>query len=209
MNRALLFLFFLLSTSCLYGQDFPMLHYTVEDGLPSNTVYDVYRDSKGFLWVATDKGVARFNGIRFETFSTVNGLPDNEVFFMQEDKNGRLWFGTFNGQLCFYKNDTFHNAANTPFLNINTTVVHTKHISVEYDSSLIIMFNAPKIFITINKGRGKVFDLDSLHDPEIARSVVLRKKISANRYKLICSDKIVIIDTFCENYPGAKNGCRL
>ena len=50
----------------LAAQDFPILHYGVEDGLPSNTIYDLYRDSKGFLWIATDKGEARYNGLKFE-----------------------------------------------------------------------------------------------------------------------------------------------
>src|ERR1700761_897519 len=104
MSRSLFFfivsLFYLSFLSA--GQEFPMLHYTIEDGLPSNNIYDVYRDSKGFLWFTSDKGIARYNGIKFEKFTTFNGLPDNEIFFSQEDSYGRLWFGTYNGELCYY-----------------------------------------------------------------------------------------------------------
>ena len=106
MNRSLLLFiisgYFLLSAFFSFGQDYPMMHFTVEEGLPSNIVYSVYRDSKGYIWVATDKGIARFNGIKFEVFSTFNEMPDNEIFFFQEDRQGRLWLGTFNGELCFY-----------------------------------------------------------------------------------------------------------
>ena len=90
--------FFLLccSVSFSFCQDFPMQHFTVEDGLPSNVIYYIYRDSKGYLWIGTDKGVARYNGLKFETFTTFNGLSDNEIFFFQEDAYGRLWLGTYN-----------------------------------------------------------------------------------------------------------------
>ena len=96
------------------SKDFPMLHFTKDDGLPGKTVYQVYRDSKGYLWFATDKGVARYNGIKFEKFTTLDGLADNEIFMCQEDFEGRIWFGTWNGKLCFYKDGIFHNEANTP-----------------------------------------------------------------------------------------------
>src|SRR5580704_7885457 len=85
------------------AKDYPMLHFTKDDGLPSNCVYQAYRDSKGYLWFATDKGVARYNGLKFEKFTTLDGLADNQVFFFQEDNEGRLWMGSWNGKLCFYK----------------------------------------------------------------------------------------------------------
>ena len=150
MNRFLLFfpavLFFLLGSAQARVRDFPSIHYTVEDGLPSNTIYDIYRDSKGFLWVATDKGIARYNGIKFETFSTFNGLPDNEIFFFQEDHYGRIWLGTYNGALCYYQNDTFHTAANTPFLKLPVKTSFIKYINVEKDSSVTVGFNEQNVF---------------------------------------------------------------
>ena len=51
--RKLLFVFFV-AFLCVYttdAQNFPMRHFGIEDGLPSNKVYEIYRDSKGFLWM--------------------------------------------------------------------------------------------------------------------------------------------------------------
>ena len=42
--------------------------YTTADGLLSNNIHCVYKDSKGFLWIGTDKGVQRFNGSSFLNF---------------------------------------------------------------------------------------------------------------------------------------------
>ena len=50
-----------------------MLHYTTEGGLPGNTAYSIYRDSKGFLWFGTDNdGVYKQNGEKFEKFKLKN-----------------------------------------------------------------------------------------------------------------------------------------
>lgn len=143
------------------GQNFPMLHYTAEDGLPSNTVYNVYRDSRGFLWIATDKGIARYNGIRFETFTTSDGLPDNEVFFFKEDHEGRIWLATYNGELCFYKDSRFHTAVNTPFLKLPLKNTFINKITLEPDSSVTIMFDNKDRFINIKHNKISMVDISA------------------------------------------------
>ncbi|MBL0135873.1 MAG: hypothetical protein IPP79_18805 [Chitinophagaceae bacterium] len=41
-------------------------HYTMSEGLPSNTVYQIYQDSHKFLWFTTDAGVSRYDGTNFK-----------------------------------------------------------------------------------------------------------------------------------------------
>ena len=43
-------------------------------GLPSNNVYELKQDSKGFIWGTTDKGVFRYDGKTFKYFTSDNGL---------------------------------------------------------------------------------------------------------------------------------------
>lgn len=78
--------------------------YSAADGLPSNTVYHVFQDSRGFIWFATNNGVSRFDGEHFENFDIDNGLVDNVVFEIYEDYKGRIWFVPFSCQLCYYFN---------------------------------------------------------------------------------------------------------
>ena len=54
------------------------------------------------MWFATDNGVARFNGRKFETFDLDDGLTDLLVFKIFEHPNGDLWFTTSNFQLFYY-----------------------------------------------------------------------------------------------------------
>ncbi|MEO8151254.1 MAG: two-component regulator propeller domain-containing protein [Bacteroidia bacterium] len=61
-----------------------------------------YRTKKGYIWIATSKGVSRFDGNRFENFTVENGLPDNEVLRICEDAHSRIWFAEGKGQLSVY-----------------------------------------------------------------------------------------------------------
>ena len=67
-------------------------HYSVEDGLPGNMVYRVTQDAKGFIWVITDKGIARFNGRNFKKFNTRNGLPTNDIWDVAVTEDNNLWY---------------------------------------------------------------------------------------------------------------------
>ena len=79
-------------------------HYTIRDGLPSSEVYDAIQDSKGYMWFATDRGVARFNGYEFRSFSSNDGLLDNTIFKLFEDSKGRIWMYSYSSKLYFFEN---------------------------------------------------------------------------------------------------------
>jgi len=176
-----------------FCQDFPMQHFTVEDGLPGNRVYDAYHDSKGYMWFATDKGVARYNGINFEAFTTFNGLADNEIFSFQEDYYGRIWFATYNGQLCYFKDDTFHNAGNTPFLKLPYKVPFISHIFVENDSSVSIVFSEQSLFINIVGNRCDIYRLQTI-DSNGFNYIHCVKKLNDNTFRLFFPYKEVEVN---------------
>ena len=111
----LLFSIQLFSFCFSFAQNSVYKQYHTEDGLPSMEVYDIIQDSKGYIWVATVKGVSRFDGNTFENFTVENGLPDNEILFLREDKKGRIWFISFTGPLSYF-DGTIHNSSNTSFL---------------------------------------------------------------------------------------------
>ncbi len=60
------FLFGLILDVC--GQDFQLIKYRVKDGLPTDVVKAITEDSLGFLWIATDEGLAKFDGSRFTSY---------------------------------------------------------------------------------------------------------------------------------------------
>ncbi|MEO8383704.1 MAG: two-component regulator propeller domain-containing protein [Betaproteobacteria bacterium] len=74
-----------------------------EQGLPLNTVQATYQTRDGYLWVGTTAGLARFDGIRFETFdaTVVPELLSRTVFGFMEDADGNLWIGHGRGAARF------------------------------------------------------------------------------------------------------------
>ncbi len=66
-------------------------------GLGDLWVYGIHFDPKGTMWVATWKGVSRFDGSGFLTFTTDDGLIDKWVYTLSQDKKGVFWFGTEGG----------------------------------------------------------------------------------------------------------------
>lgn len=74
----------------------------VENGLPCQETYETLQASDGFLWVATDRGVCRFNGRDFECFSVKDGLLDNAVLGLYEDAKGHIWFPLALGGLNYW-----------------------------------------------------------------------------------------------------------
>src|SRR5688572_11123114 len=98
----------------LEAQDMGMVHYTVNDGLPGSNVYCVFKDRKGYIWVCTDKGIARFNGYGFKTYTTLNGLPYNDVWGIQEDSRGRLWLQSYSSHFAYfsYTDEKIHSIRN-------------------------------------------------------------------------------------------------
>jgi ligand-binding sensor domain-containing protein len=87
-------------------QTLPAFSYTVESGLPSSELYDIVQDRKGYIWIASDRGVSRFDGYTFRNFTTEEGLLDNTVFNLYEDDLGRMWFFSFSNKLCYFYNDS-------------------------------------------------------------------------------------------------------
>lgn len=120
------FYLLLLIASKSLAQTVFLPHYTTKDGLPSNNCFYTLQDKKGFIWVATDAGVSRFDGSVFENFSVDDGLPDNQVLQIREDSKGRLWFMALNGQLSYFLDGKIHNESNDAALkelNFNGVVV--------------------------------------------------------------------------------------
>ncbi len=74
-----------------------------ETSISSNSVYDVYEDSKGNFWVATDRGLNKFDKSKasFKRFGRDQGFDAKIVQNILEDKSGRLWMGTNIGLVVF------------------------------------------------------------------------------------------------------------
>jgi ligand-binding sensor domain-containing protein len=79
----------------LSGQSFNSKNYTIKNGLPSNNVYSIKQDKKGFIWATTDKGVVKYDGKNFKLFTVDQGLASNDNFVMLVDSKDNIWLYSF------------------------------------------------------------------------------------------------------------------
>ena len=92
-----LLLFAIQSAVFLFAEQLPIRVYTPADGLPSQTVNCVVRDSHGFLWLCTWDGLVAFDGYTFANYDLSEGIPGRHVTAFLETRGGTYWVGTYGG----------------------------------------------------------------------------------------------------------------
>lgn len=110
---------------------------TINNGLPSNSVYNILEDSKGFIWFSCDEGLYRYDGIQFKSYRS----PKQESYSgsgILEDKLGRIWYQNFDGYTFYLtKDDTlksFKNRRKTFYYPPKAT---TDYIFILEDQSIV------------------------------------------------------------------------
>ncbi|MEI7503928.1 MAG: two-component regulator propeller domain-containing protein, partial [Paludibacter sp.] len=101
MKKAILLtIAILFSFVTAWSLPYKISYLTADNGLSRNLVDHIFRDSRGFLWISTSKGLDRYDGyefIHFNSRNSENPLQSDNVHCVQEDRNGNLWIGTENG----------------------------------------------------------------------------------------------------------------
>ena len=94
---------FFLAPAC--AQSYPTQYvgtvWQTEQGLPQNSVTAIVQDREGYLWLATNGGLARFDGVRFRVFGGDDfpSLQSSRFQSLHTSRSGELWIGTRNGGL--------------------------------------------------------------------------------------------------------------
>lgn len=105
------------------------------NGLPSERVNAIAQTPDGFLWFATDNGLAKFDGRRVQTNLSA-GLSSLRILTLQTDADGTLWIGTEKGAFYYQNNffqpvqETVDNAINSIFVDDQTIYLTNPNGSV-------------------------------------------------------------------------------
>jgi ligand-binding sensor domain-containing protein len=90
-------------------------HYTMHDGLSSNTIWCIYEDRNGNIWLGTSNGLTQYDGKQFTTLPVLatntkrwafsnaeqSGTVKNGVWSIMQDKAGQFWIGTDDAVYCY------------------------------------------------------------------------------------------------------------
>ena len=80
---------------------------TTNDGLCNSIVTNIVQDKHGFIWIGTEEGLSKYDGLSFNTYKVnsadSSNLTNNSIVSLLCDKKGQIWVGTYNG--CQVYND--------------------------------------------------------------------------------------------------------
>jgi diguanylate cyclase (GGDEF)-like protein len=112
--RAALCLLLAVSTALVLAADdksihplaFSAQHWTTADGLPSEKIQALIQGPDGYIWVGTEGGLARFDGVRFTPFAPPGApeLASVSVRGLLRGRDGSIWIGRDDGVVAQYKN---------------------------------------------------------------------------------------------------------
>ena len=104
---AIVFLFY---SGFLFAQNIVFKHLKTDDGLSNNKISDIIQDKTGFIWLATDDGLNRFDGYSFKVYrhkpKDNTSISNNSGWTLFEDRAGFIWIGTKSGELNRYDPNT-------------------------------------------------------------------------------------------------------
>lgn len=134
---------------------------TIREGLSSNSHNTVFKDSKGLVWITSQDGLNRYDGMRIKKYYHNDrdsfSLSNNWTTAAEEDVEGRLWVSTFQG-ICRYdrKKDRFE-----PFRFHYTPspVVFAEKFPGTWQGQWVFNINGNLVFKNTRNGQEKIYPI--------------------------------------------------
>ena len=103
------------ATDLYCNERFKFTHLTSRNGgLSYDAVKCIIQDSRGFIWIGTQKGLNRYDGSRFKIYGRDDfGVESDHISSLAESPDGNIWIGTDNGVIIY----------NSPLLSVLTLIV--------------------------------------------------------------------------------------
>ena len=133
-NIFLLFLFLSIFSQAQNG----FIYFSTNKGLASPEIYSLIQDNDGYMWYGTNRGVSRFDGFEFKSYTASDGLPSNSVIKVFHDRFGRIWFSNYDGYLSYYYQGKFYIPPFSDTLKIISKNYNISELYVARDSTIWI-----------------------------------------------------------------------
>ncbi|ANQ50340.2 response regulator [Flammeovirga sp. MY04] len=142
-------------------------------------IRDVFKDSKGFLWLATSDGLVRYNGLDSKVYrvsKSDNAIGSNMTRKIAEDKWGNIWVSTFGKGLSKLdiKKERF----------VNYTMDSESDYKIETNDISSFLIDGQTIWIG-NWDKLIRIQLDDHHDKIIHQSSILLSEIDSSRHQVV------------------------
>jgi signal transduction histidine kinase/ligand-binding sensor domain-containing protein/CheY-like chemotaxis protein len=138
-------------------RQFPHRSWLTKDGLPQSAIHALAQTPDGYLWGGTWEGLARFDGVSFASFDTLNtpGFQVRSVRCLTTDAEGTLWIGT-DGGLTRMKGGTFYPVA----APLDVPLRNLRALKATRDGSLWIATQGHGL-VRLARGQFRVWNTDN------------------------------------------------
>lgn len=150
---------FTLGNNAAINNKLAYTNFTNISSIGSNYIYDIFKDSKGKIWFATDgKGITVLQDGIFTNYNESNGLKDEVIYSITEDKKGNIWFSTHSSGIYKFDGNKFTNYSKVNGLSdINISAVKTDKtgdVFIVYKKGIDILNPATDQISYINSSQG-------------------------------------------------------
>ncbi len=120
------------------GQNPYSIHLNKSNGLPCNEIYNLHQDKRGFIWIASDLGLYRYDGFEYKGYFTSN-MSSKSGSYIREDEKGRIWYSTFDARLYYVEKDSLKPFASENGLsqNVEFAIIDNKVITIGREDFLL------------------------------------------------------------------------
>ncbi|MDP4686516.1 MAG: histidine kinase [Salibacteraceae bacterium] len=135
-----------LSETFAQAPNFYKLHFKIDEQTSATAIHQIIEDSIGFVWLATDKGIIRFDAVNYEQYDMSHVVPSNEFFGITKDDHGVLWFFSADRLLVRYnyQTDSFEEHELNPCISrLDVGVINRIYWS--HDTALV-QFDGSKVY---------------------------------------------------------------
>ncbi len=173
----LLFAFILLFESQVYSsKNLIVKEYSIENGLPHNTVFCSLKDNDGLMWFGTWYGLTSFDGTKFRSYNNRDDyntdIPPHKLQNMIEAPDGNIWVKTIDHKLYLFdkKTEIYYDVFNEIKKKYSIHSVSPKIIKIQKnkDGSILLLTRDKDLLKAESTGNGKV-KIELLYDSENKR----------------------------------------
>ncbi|ADW67639.1 sensor histidine kinase [Granulicella tundricola] len=141
----------------LSAQDLRYLRHqswSTEEGLPQNSVHAIQQSADGFLWIATEAGLARFDGYSFKRFDHSNepAFRSDDICCLANAPDGSLRIGTSDGLVLLQHGRFIRAKADEPFPAQNDQPLHGPAGSIWSSTNTAVTFTSGTNSLTWHAG---------------------------------------------------------
>ncbi|WP_338517838.1 ligand-binding sensor domain-containing protein [Alteromonas gracilis] len=161
---------------------------STKNGLPQDVVNDIVVDEEGFVWIATEGGAVRWDGVNTRRITGPNNtLVDSSIYKLTLQENKALWFSVY-GQGVFYLDLSTQEVIQIepkPYHELEDFIQHAEFFHWQDESNLIIALGEE--VQRFNTQTNTLETIATLSKTEIENFHSIRAAITVNNYLLVAT----------------------